>query len=142
MAVALNPKALTAAFQQAGYDDVKFGDVVKAWRDDGRAWEVVIDRSGRVKATVTYPAAPAEEKSVQVSGREALVLIETTATITVNVMLDDDAQLQEVLRAVEEAVSGPPPAVGDQPAQDGSQMPAASAPEGCSDDEPQAAADC
>lgn len=142
MAVALNPKALTAAFQQAGYDDVKFGDVVKAWRDDGRAWEVVIDRSGRVKATVTYPAAPAEEKSVQVSGREAMVLIETTATITVNVVLDDDAQLQEVLRAVEEAVSGPAPAAGGQPAQDGSQLPVASEPEGWRDDEPPASADC
>ncbi len=142
MAVALNPKALTAAFQQAGYDDVKFGDVVKAWRDDGRAWEVIIDRSGRMKATVTYPAAPAEEKSVQVSGREALVLIETTATITVNVVLDDDAQLQEVLQAVEAAVSGPPAAAGDQPAEDSSQLPAANEPEGWPDDEPQTAADC
>ena len=55
MAFTMEPNAITNAFRTAGYDDVNFSDVVLARRDDARAWEVVIDRGGRLKATITMP---------------------------------------------------------------------------------------
>jgi hypothetical protein len=100
----MEPNAVTAAFKTAGYDDVNFSDVVLARRDDDKAWEVVMDKGGRLKASITYTSRRPKETSITVLDRKALMLTEKNTVITVMFTLQDQAELPEVLKAIEEAV--------------------------------------
>ena len=99
------PEAMTAAFQAAGYDDVNFSDVMIARRDDDKAWEIVIDKGGRLKASITFPSGRPAETFVPVLDRQAAVLVEKHTVITVMFGLNDTAELPDVLKAVETAVT-------------------------------------
>lgn len=105
MAFVMEPEAVTVAFKTAGYDDVNFSDVVLARRDDDKAWEIVMDRGGRLKASITYPSSQPEEDSIAVLNRKALVLTEKNTVITVMFTLQDQTELPEVLKAIDAAVS-------------------------------------
>jgi hypothetical protein len=90
----------------AGYDVIDATDGITAWRDadDGRAWEVVVDRGGQLKVTITYHTRWPTAKSVEVLGRRLSMLTERTATITAMFALEDSGELIEVLKTVEEAI--------------------------------------
>lgn len=95
--------AITQAFNAAGYDDVNFDDVISAHRSDDREWEVIIDRGGQLKATITMPAGKPEERTITVLGRSAAVLSEQTKQITVMFRLNETSELGQVLEALESA---------------------------------------
>ena len=101
----MTPEAMTAAFQAAGYDDVNYSDVMIARRDDDRVWEIVIDKGGRLKASITYPSGRPSETFVPVLDRQAAVLTEKHTIITVMFSLQDTSELPDVLKAVETAVA-------------------------------------
>ena len=113
MAFDMQPDAMTAAFKTAGYDDVTFSDVVLARRDDDKTWEIVMDRGGRLKASISYPTGRPKETSVDVLGRKALVLAEKNTLITVMFTLQDPGELPDVLAAIEEAVNARDQTPGD-----------------------------
>lgn len=92
---------MTQAFNAAGFDDVSYDDVVSARRSDGREWEIVIDRSGQLKATITGIAGKPTEQALDVLGRKAAVLVEKTVTTTVMFKLSDASELGKVLTALE-----------------------------------------
>ncbi len=96
--------SFTTAFHTAGYEDVNIEDVVTARRDDDKAWEIVVDRGGRLKATVTASGARPVEKKLTVRDRTALVLIERQTIITLMYTLQDQSELPDVLQALETAV--------------------------------------
>jgi hypothetical protein len=101
MAFDMDANAITAAFKTAGYDDVNFSDVVLARRDDAKVREIVIDRGGRLKATITYQSGRPKETSVPVLDRKALVLTEKNTVVTVMFTLQDQSELPDVLKVIE-----------------------------------------
>jgi hypothetical protein len=92
---------MTQAFNAAGFDDVNYDDVASARRSDDREWEIVIDRSGQLKATITGIASKPAEHALDVLGRKAAVLVEKTVTTTVMFKLNDASELGKVLEALE-----------------------------------------
>lgn len=92
---------MTLAFNDAGFDDVNYDDVVSARRSDGREMEIVIDRSGQLKATITGIAGKPTERALDVLGRKAAVLVEKTVITTVMFKLNDASELGAVLEALE-----------------------------------------
>ncbi len=104
MSFTLDANILTAAFESAGFD-VTCGDAVIARREQDAVWEVAIDNSGRLKATVAYMTEPAHETTAPALDREALVLVERSATITVLFDLQDPAELRDALTAIETIVA-------------------------------------
>jgi hypothetical protein len=95
---------LNAAFTAAGYDDVDFDEVITARRSDGREWEIVLDRSGQLKATITAAAGRPTEKTLSVLGRKALALTEHSSVTTVMFKLEDASELKKALDAIEAAI--------------------------------------
>ncbi len=104
MSFTLDADILTAAFESAGFD-VTCGDAVIARREQDTVWEVAIDNSGRLKATIAYMTEPARETTAPVLDRDALMLVERSATITVLFDLQDPAELPAVLTAIETIVA-------------------------------------
>lgn len=101
---AMQPDAMIEALEVAGFD-ASYSDVLVARREQDTVWEVAIDNSGRLRATITYATEPAIETTVPVLDREALVLIERSAMITVVLELQDAAELPDVLAAIESVVA-------------------------------------
>lgn len=97
-------QTLSATFAAAGYEDVSYADVITARRDDGKVWEVIVDRGGQLRATVTYRASKPQEKMLSVLGRKANVLTEKRTVVTIFFTLEDSAELAEALKAIEAAV--------------------------------------
>ncbi len=95
---------LSAVFGAAGYEDVTYGEVITARRDDGKVWEVIVDRGGQLRATITHRPNKPQEKFVAVLGRKASVLSEKRTVVTVFFLLEDNNELPEVLKAIEGAV--------------------------------------
>ena len=93
--------AITQAFNAAGYDDVSFDDVISAHRSDDREWEVIIDRGGQFKATISAVASRPAERTIDILGRAAAVLVEKTTQTTVMYTLNDAGELAKVLEALE-----------------------------------------
>lgn len=118
MSFTLDPDILTPAFQAAGFDDVNYADAAIARREQDTVWEVVVDRSGRLKASVAYMTEPAGETTAAVLDREALVLIERSATITVLFQLQDAGELSDALAAIETIVAQHINPAGERPAID------------------------
>ncbi len=101
---ALQPDAMTPVFEAAGFD-VNYSDVAVARRDDDKAWEIVIDQSGRLKASVSFASAAPHEASVPVRDRDAAVLIEHSTVITLVFILQDVSELPDVLTTLEKVVA-------------------------------------
>jgi|YNPBryBLVA2012_1023415.scaffolds.fasta_scaffold62282_2 hypothetical protein len=101
---AIQPDAMTAAFEAAGFD-VNYSDVAVARRDDDKAWEIVIDQSGRLKGSVSFASSAPLESSVPVRGRDAAVLIEHSTVITLVFALQDASELPDALTALEAVVA-------------------------------------
>lgn len=99
---------LSAVFGAAGYEDVTYGEVITARRDDGKVWEVIVDRGGQLRATITYRASKPQEKLVPVlaseRGRKANMMSEKRTVVTVFFVLEDNSELPEVLKAIEDAI--------------------------------------
>ena len=104
MAFTYDQAAIVAAFNTAGYDDVNFSDIAVARRDDGRTREVIIDRGGRMKVTLSYLSGCPAEKYLDVLGRQAAVLTERHTVVTVMFMLQHPDELAEVLRVIDETL--------------------------------------
>ncbi len=100
----MQPDAMTAAFEAAGFD-ANYSDVFVARREQDTVWEVAIDNSGRLKATVTCVTEPAGETTAPLLDREAMVLVEHSAAITVVFQLHDAAELPDVLTSIERIVA-------------------------------------
>lgn len=118
MSFTLDPDILTPAFQAAGFDDVNYADAAIARREQDTVWEVAIDNSGRLKATVACMTEPASETGVPVLGREAMVLVERSSTITVLFQLQDAAELPDALATIETIVAQQINPARDRPAID------------------------
>ncbi|MGQ9814561.1 MAG: hypothetical protein ACUVR3_05345 [Candidatus Roseilinea sp.] len=101
---AMQPDAMIEALEAAGFD-ASYSDVLVARREQDTVWEVAIDNSGRLRATITYATEPASETTVPVLDREALVLVERSAMITVVLELQDAAELPDALAAIESVVA-------------------------------------
>ena len=99
-------QTLSVAFSAAGYDDVNYDDVITARRDDGKAWEVIVDRGGQLRATITYSASKPQEKFLSVLGRKVNLLNEKRTVVTVLFTLEDASELPEVLQALEQELAG------------------------------------
>ena len=95
---------LSATFAAAGYEDVSYDDVITARRDDGKVWEVVVDRGGQLRATITFRASKPQEKMLPVLGRTASLMSEKRTVVTVFFTLEDTAELAEALKAIEAAL--------------------------------------
>jgi hypothetical protein len=93
------------AFDATGYEDVNFGEVITARRSDGKEWEVVVDRGGQLKVTITSRTGKPTEKSLTISGRKAMVLTEKQTTMTILFRLNDTSELSDVLQAIENALT-------------------------------------
>ncbi len=100
-----NPQALTASFSAAGFDDVNVADVITARKDDGRAWEIILDRGGELRATITYRGAAPRETMLTILGRKAGLMSEKRTVTTVFFTLEDTSELQAALEAIEDAVA-------------------------------------
>lgn len=104
MPFVMQPDAMIEALEAAGFD-ASYSDVLVARREQDTVWEVAIDNSGRLRATVTYATEPASETIAAVLDRDALVLVERSATITVVLDLQDAAELPDALAAIETIVA-------------------------------------
>jgi hypothetical protein len=100
----LKREAIHSAFNAAGFDDVEFDDAVIARRAGDAHWEVVLDKGGQLKIVVTQPAAQPDAKRVELAGRKASLLTETTRVSTLAYKLEDASELPAVLAAVEKLV--------------------------------------
>jgi hypothetical protein len=105
MAFRYAPANIAATFAAAGYDDIETGELITAHRSDGREWEVVLDRGGQLKASISYPSGHPSESTLQIGDHSALMLNETFTTITVIYRLRAASDLADVLKAIEAAVS-------------------------------------
>ncbi len=110
MAFEMDPAACAEVFRAAGYEDLTVCDVITAWKEGNRTWEVVVDRGGRLKATITYASAPPQECFVPVRERQAKVLVESQTIVTVMFVLQSNDELFDALQAVEIAARTCPPA--------------------------------
>lgn len=105
MAYESNPQTLTASFSAAGFDDVNVGEVITARKDDGRAWEVMLDRGGQLRVTVTYRGTRPGEDVLPILGRDASIMLEKRTVTTVFFTLQDASELPAALEAIDAAVS-------------------------------------
>jgi hypothetical protein len=94
-------EVLTRGFRAAGFDDVEFGEVITARRDGDAVWDVTLDRSGQLLIVITAPSGRQSEKSAQILGRPALLLIEKSTTSTLRFKLVDDSELERALKDLE-----------------------------------------
>ena len=99
-----NSQALTASFMAAGFDDVNVADVITARKDDGRAWEVVIDHGGQLRATVTYRGKRPHEETITILERNASLMVEKRTITTIFFTLTDSSELPAALEAIGAAV--------------------------------------
>lgn len=106
MAFALNSPNFAESFSAAGFDDVVIaeGELITARKDDGRAWEVVLDRGGQLKATITFRGTKPKESSIKINGQNASMMTEMRTVMTVFCNVSTASQLPAVLAAIEEAV--------------------------------------
>ncbi len=95
---------LSAVFGAAGFDDVSYSDVITARRDDGAVWEVVVDRGGQLRATITHRASKPQEKVLPVLGRKANLLSEKHTVVTVFFTLEETSELADALKAIAAAI--------------------------------------
>lgn len=101
MTASLDMDAVMAAFDEAGYD-ANLDEVLVARRDEVDAIEVIVDRGGRVKATISRLAGQPSQNSLEVNGRPAAVLTERHTIITVMFALQDAGEMAALLTAIEE----------------------------------------
>ena len=104
MAIELNSPNLTTAFSAAAFDDGNVADVVTARKDDGRAWEVILDRGGQLKLTVTFRGTKPKESALKINERNASMMTEKRIVTTVFFALNDASELPAVLKAIEDAM--------------------------------------
>ena len=98
----IDQDSITRAFESAGFDDVSFEDEIVARRGDEPAWEVVIDKAGRVKATLAEEAQHPHEQSYPLHNRKALVLIEHSVQVTVMFKLESPDELGDLLTSLDQ----------------------------------------
>jgi len=106
----LDEKTIEDAFYGAGFDDVMFDEECVARRATGDVWEVVLDKSGRIKATRTRAAAEPATRTHAVRERTANVLIERSEIATVMFQLNDAGELADFLAVLDHIDEEPPPA--------------------------------
>lgn len=106
----LDEKAIEDAFFAAGFDDVLFDEGCVGRRAIESAWEVVLDKSGRVKATRLRTEGAPLSHAKTVHCRTARVLVEHNETTTVMFQLDDAGELPEFLAALDHIDSTTPAA--------------------------------
>jgi hypothetical protein len=110
----LDEKAIEDAFFAAGFDDVLFDEGCVGRRAIEAAWEVVLDKGGRVKATrIRSEGAPLSHAKT-VHGRTARVLVERSETTTVMFQLDDVDEFPAFLAALDHIDGTTPPAAAAQ----------------------------
>ena len=100
-----NPQALTASFSAAGFDDVNVADVITARKDDGRAWEINLDKGGELRATITYRGTRPSEDILPILGRNASIMLEKRTVTTVFFTLENPGELPAAIQAIDAAVS-------------------------------------
>jgi hypothetical protein len=105
MSIELTSTNLAAAFKAADFDDVNVADVITARKDDGRAWEVILDRGGQLKATITFRGTRPKESAIEINERNASLMTEKRTVTTVFFALNDASELPSVLQAIEEALA-------------------------------------
>ena len=96
---------LSAVFAAAGFEDLDFSDVITARREDGKTWEIIVDRGGQMRATVTYRGSKPQEKFVPVLGRNMNVMTEKRTVITAFFTLDDSSELAPALQALNDTIA-------------------------------------
>lgn len=96
---------LSTVFAAAGYEDLDFSDVITARREDGKTWEVIVDRGGQMRATVTYRGSKPQEKFVPVLDRNMSVMTEKRTVITAFFTLNDTDELAQALQALDDAIA-------------------------------------
>lgn len=107
--MALQLAEVVTALETAGFD-AAFGDGVVGRREDGRrTWEVVVDRGGRLKATVSAPRHRPTAGAQLLFGRPLRLLVERTTVITATFVLEDAAEVPKVLAAIEGMVEAAAP---------------------------------
>lgn len=104
----LDEKTIEDAFYAAGFDDVMFDEECVARRAAGDVWEVVLDKSGRIKATRTRTAAEPTARTHAVRERSANVLIERSEVATVMFQLSEADELVDFLAALDHIDEEPP----------------------------------
>jgi hypothetical protein len=104
MSIELTSTNVAAAFKAAAFDDVNVADVITARKDDGRAWEVILDRGGQLKATITFRGTRPKESAIKINERNASLMTEKRTVTTVFFALNDVSELPDVLKAIEEAL--------------------------------------
>jgi hypothetical protein len=104
MSIQLNSTTLAAAFGAAGFDDVNVADVMTARKEDGRAWEVILDRGGQLKVTITFRGTRPKESAIKIHERTASLMTEKRTVTTVFFALEDASELPDVLKAIEAAL--------------------------------------
>lgn len=113
--------AIASALKSQEFD-IAITDVIVARREDGgRAWEVVVDRGGQLKATITWHSRKPTAKSRKVLGRTMNVLTERLTVVTATALVQDHGDVVEVLAALAKSIAPrktvqlPPPAVDVSP---------------------------
>lgn len=117
----LDEKVIEEAFFAAGFDDVLFDEGCVGRRAIEDAWEVVLDKGGRVKATRIRTEGAPQSHAETVHGRTARVLVEHSETTTVMFQLDDAGELPEFLAALDHIDGNTSPAAASTAAHFGSE---------------------
>jgi hypothetical protein len=100
-----NSQSITASFSAAGFDDVNVADVITARKDDGRAWEIILDHGGQLRATITYRGSRPRGNMLTILGRPADLMSEKRTVTTVFFTLEDSSELPAALEAIDAAVA-------------------------------------
>lgn len=107
--MALQPAEVVAALEAAGFD-AAFSDVVVGRREDGRrTWEVVVDRGGQLKVTISALRHRPTTTTQSLFGRPLRLLVERATVITATFALEDAAEVPKVLAAIEGMVEAAAP---------------------------------
>ena len=105
MSIELTSTNLTAAFTAANFDDVNVSDVITARKDDGRTWELILDRGGQLKATITFRGSKPKESTLKINERNASLMTEKRTVTTVFFALNDASELPDVLKSINDAIN-------------------------------------
>lgn len=99
----LDLSTLAAILQEEGWDVVMGEDLI-ARREGAGVWHLYADRSGRLRLEVTRQAGMPQGRRLRQNGREYRVLRETHEVINILTAIDEENQLPEVLRTLEDIV--------------------------------------
>lgn len=97
----LKTEQVQQTLEQAGFDSIEVGEVTKARKEDGRVWEVVLDRGGQMRATITFRAHPPQEHPLPYADKKLLLMTEQRTVLTSFCTIDTPTELKSALDALD-----------------------------------------